>query len=184
MHIAFEKLGKYHCYIWLAILLDITASMVVGFLKKFYNVISVVSRDDIFELLEKHLGETKIIELISRYAGVGFGVLLIFYLLVLFIYIIIAFGIPNLVYIITKVAIRTSTIKFKRFIGWAVCFLSFIPGIWCTTKLVVFFTLLVSVNITLLHLLALFLIQAEMILLYIIAAFKSVFINDEVKISV
>ena len=184
MHTDFEKVGKLYRYIWIAILLDITVSFVCGFFNKFYNIIKIMSRDDILELVEKYLGEKEGIEFISKSAGAGFGILFVIYLLVVFIYIIAAFGIPNLVYVIVKVTVGNNLNKVKRILAWSVCLLSLIPGTWCTTKVIMIFTFFTSINITLLHLLTLSLIQVSTIVVYAFTAFTSIFINDKVEISV
>ena len=175
MKTAFEKLGRYHSYIWLAILFDLLASLMMGFLKKFNNIFTIISRADIFESIEKYVGENVVFEFISRYTGVGIGMILVFYLIILFVYILVAFGIPNVMYVINSAVIKNGTGTATNIVIWLLCFLSFAPGLWLTTKMLIMFTLLLGVNIMLMHLAFLFIIQLAMIALYITTLFQSIF---------
>lgn len=174
MKTAFEKLGKCHTYTWLIIMFDLIASLMLGFLKKFNNIFTIISRADIYKSIEEYIGDNIVFEFIARYTGIGLGVILIFYLMVLFLYIIIVFGIPNIMYCINKAVIKNYTGTATNIIVWLLCFLSFIPGIWCTTKMILLFTLLLGVDIMLLHLLVLFLTQVGMIIAYIIIMIQSI----------
>lgn len=179
MKVAFEKLGRYHSYIWLAVLFDLLASLMMGFLKKLNNIFTIISRADIFESIEKYIGENIVFEFISRYTGVGLGMILVFYLIVLFVYILIAFGLPNIMYIINSAVIKNSTGTVTNIVVWILCFLSFVPGLWLTTKMFMLFTLLIGVNIMLMHLAILFIIQLVLIALYITTLFQSIFNKEE-----
>lgn len=173
MRLAFDKLGKYYSYMWIGILFDLLASLVLGFIGKFNNIFTVISRADIYENIKELIGNNVILEFISRYTGIGLGIILIFYLLILMLYILIVFGIPNIVYCINKAVIKNYTGTATNTVVWLLCFISFIPGIWCTTKMIVLFTAFLGLNIPLIHLAVLFLIQLAMIVMYIITMFQS-----------
>lgn len=174
MKTAFEKLGKCHTYTWLIIMFDLIASLMLGFLKKFNNIFTIISRADIYKSIEEYIGDNIVFEFIARYTGIGLGVILIFYLMILFLYIVIVFGVPNIMYCINKAVIKNYTGTATNVIVWLLCFLSFVPGIWCTTKMILLFTLLLRVDIMLLHLLVLFLTQIGMIISYIIIMIQSI----------
>lgn len=174
MKTAFEKLGRCHTYIWLTIMISLIASLMLGFLKKFNTIFTIISRADIFQSIEEYIGDNIVFEFIARYTGVGLGVILIFYLMILFLYILVAFGIPNLMYCINKAVIKNYTGTATNIIVWLLCFISFIPGIWCTTKMTLLFTLLLSVDIVLLHISILFLTQIGMIIAYIVVMIQSI----------
>ena len=77
-------------------------------------------------------------------------------------------------YCINKAVIKNYTGTATNIIVWLLCFLSFVPGLWCTTKMTLLFTLLLGVDIMLLHLLVLFLIQIGMIIAYIVIMIQSI----------
>lgn len=181
MKTAFEKLENYNSYVWIAIFIDVVISLLFGFLKKFTGIITIINRADVYEGIEKYIGENIVFEFISRYTGVGLSVILVFYLMILLAYIFIAFGIPNIMYIITRAFIRNETGSATNFVIWLLCFLSFIPGVWCTTNMITLFTTLANVNIKLYHILALFIIQAAMIVMYIVEAIRSKSYKEEIN---
>lgn len=173
MKLAFNKLGKYYCYMWLGILFDLLASLMLGFIKKFNNIFTVISRADIYDNIKELIGNNKVFEFISRYTGIGLRIILIFYILILMLYIVIVFGIPNIMYCINKAVIKNYTGTATNIVVWLLCFLSFIPGIWCATKMFVLFTAFLSLNIILIHLAVMFLIQIAMIVIHIVVMFQS-----------
>lgn len=181
MRKAFDRIENYNLYSWIAILVTLVTSIVYGIIKKYTNIITMLGRDYVYDMLERYIGEYFIFEILSRYIGAGITVILVIYILMLMGYIFIVFGIPNIVYCIAGVFFRKNINKLKSTLAWILCMSSFIPGILCMIDVITLITVLANINIILVHIICLIIIQCVLIVLYIIEAIKSFLYKEDIK---
>lgn len=176
---AFDKIENYNYYAWISVLIVLVTSISYGVINKYTEVITLLGRDGVYNTIEKYIGKHFLIELISRYIGVGITLLLIVYIILLMWYIFILFGVPNLVYYISSILFRKNITKSKGVTRWLICLASFIPGILCTADMLTLFNMLMSMDIVILHIIFLGIIQCILIILYIIEAIKSFLYKED-----
>ena len=147
----FDKLGRCYVYLWVAILCNLGISIITGYKDRFDNIITVLSRSDIYSKLELFIKNNIVFEFISRYTGISLKSIIGFYIGILVIYVFITFMIPNIMYIINAAVVKHKTGGATNLVIWLLNLVSLIPGIHCTLELLNVIKKLNTVGIAMTH---------------------------------